>query len=130
VATASADTASLVPVHLSRLCPRSPFQSFYAAGLRLRETASLDKFTVFKSKRLTLTASSKISKLFPHVSNIPSGASSTILEHDLDIASRLSSKLLQHVIKVATSARCFYSLALEHAKLVERCCFPQPCCVK
>ena len=40
----------------------------------------------------------------------------------------------------ATSARCFYSLALEHAKLVERslehaklverCCFPHSCCVK
>ena len=44
------DTASLVPVDLSRLCPHSPFQSFYAAGLR--ETASLDKFSVFKSKRL------------------------------------------------------------------------------
>ena len=44
------DTASLVPVDLSRLCPRSPFQSFYAAGLR--ETASLHKFSVFKSKRI------------------------------------------------------------------------------
>ena len=27
-------------------------------------------------------------------------------------------------------ARCFYSLALDHAKLVKRCCFRQPCCVK
>ena len=37
----------------------------------------------------------------PHVSNIPSGASSTLIQHVNLIASRAFSKLLQHVINVA-----------------------------
>jgi len=103
VATASADTASLVPVHLSCLCPRSPFQSFYAAGLRLRETASLDKCTVFKSKRLTLTASSKISNYFRMFPRYPQERPPRYFNM-FNIGSRLSSRLLHHVIRVAFGA--------------------------
>jgi hypothetical protein len=62
------DTASLVPVDLSRLCLGSPFQSFYAAGLK--ETASRDKFSVFKSNRLEASCHffHGLSSLAPYIS--------------------------------------------------------------